>query len=235
MKHETYRGKVVYRSDTLGERGREWFTVTKHGGGHRTIRSFVEVLNTGLVRDVTYTVNDNWQPVDAFVRLTENDEFMGSGWFRFTGEYAECETYTADAGRISQRMKLNGLPPSFGPHPVACDVWHIGAFDMDSGIRIQTIKGTLMSSPRPDGASGPFLSRTVLETGGVSTDEFRIEYVGPETVTVEAGTFETDHFRFLLGEESIPEDIWCLPEDLIIVKVRFDVMATTYELVDLEG
>ena len=78
MKHETYRGKVVYRSDTLGERGREWFTVTKHGGGHRTIRSFVEVLNTGLVRDVTYTVDDNWQPVDAFVRLTENDEFMGA-------------------------------------------------------------------------------------------------------------------------------------------------------------
>ena len=85
MKHETYRGKVVYRSDTLGERGREWFTVTKHSDGHRTIRSFVEVLNTGLLRDVTYTVDGNWQPVDAFVRLTENDEFMGSGWFRFTG------------------------------------------------------------------------------------------------------------------------------------------------------
>ena len=78
------------------------------------------------------------------------------------------------------------------------------------------------------------LSRTVLETAGVSTDEFRIEHVGPETVTVEAGTFETEHFRFLLGEESIPEDIWCIPGDLIIVKVRFDVMGTTYELVELE-
>jgi len=135
---------------------------------------------------------------------------------------------------IEKVGREHGLPPSFGPHPVACDVWHIGAFDMGSEARIQTIKGTLMSSPRPDGASGPVLSRTVLETGGVSTDEFRIEHVGTETVTVEAGTIETEHFRFLLGEESIPEDIWCLPGDLIIVKVRFDVMATTYELVELE-
>lgn len=234
MKHTTYRGKVVYKGDETGERGREWFTVTKHGNGDRTIRSFCEVTNTGLLRDVVYTVDGNWLPVDAFVRLTLDDELMGSGWFRFTDGYAECETFTADAGRLSQRIDLARKPPSFGPHPVACDVWHVGAFDMTNQAKVQTVKGTLMSSPRPDGASGPVLSRTVLEVGGVSTDEFAIEHVGPETITVEAGTFDTEHFRFLLGPDNIPEDIWCLREDLIIVKVRFDTQATTYELVELD-
>ena len=54
------------------------------------------------------------------------------------------------------------------------------------------------------------------------------------TVAVEAGTFETEHFRLLLGEEPIRWISGCLPEDVTTVKVRFDVIATTYQLMELE-
>ena len=58
-------------------------------------------------------------------------------------------------------------------------------------------------------------------------------YMGKEDVSVPAGTFESDHFRFHL-EDAPPEDLWCYSEDLIFIKIRWDVFKTTYELVELD-
>ena len=221
MKHRTYSGKIVYTGDTVGERGRERFTVTVHENGDRTMRSVCEMDDSEVLRDVVYTVDKTWWPRDAFVRLTVKDAFMGSGWFRFTGRFVECESFTAEAGRISQRVEVEERPRTFGPHPVACDVWHLAAFDLSSPEKIQSWP-SLMSSPLPNGASGPMI--------GLSS--IRVEHVGPEEVSVPAGTFKCEHFRFLLTDRP-PEDLWCTVDDYIMVKIRWDLLETTYELVEL--
>ncbi len=92
----------------------------------RTIRAVSEIYDTGILRDVTYTVDRRWQPKDAAIRLWIQDEFVGSSWFRFDGRHAECEAFLADGGRISQQMLLDVPPSSFNPHPVQVDMWHFG-------------------------------------------------------------------------------------------------------------
>ena len=233
MEYNTSRGKILYVHDERGERGREWFTLTTHPNGDRTVRAMCELYDVDLLRDVIYTVDINWKPIDAYIRLTLKDIYIGSGWFRFTEHKAECETFMKESGRISQWIDLDERPLSFGTHPVICDVWHIGAFDRKSKSRIQTLKGTMVSSPLHTGASGPLLSPVIMSHKGTHLNEFSIEYMGTEEITVPAGTFQADHFRYLLGEHPSYE-IWCHGEHLIPVKLRWDFNETTYYLEEFE-
>ena len=88
-------------------------------------------------------------------------------------------------GRISQHLVLDTPPDSFNPHPVQADMWHFAAY-RHGGERVQTMK-VLTASPLHDGASGPLLASL----------DVPIEYLGPAEVTVPAGTFHAQHFRFL--------------------------------------
>ena len=66
----------------------------------------------------------------------------------------------------------------------------------------------------------------------IGLGNIRVEHLGPEEVTGPAGTFACEHFRFLLKERP-PEDLWCTVDDYLMVKIRCDLLETTYELVEL--
>ena len=126
-KRRHYSGKTLYIGDEVGERGREWFDVTVEPDGTRTLRAKCEidgsvVHNFRVLRDVTFTLDGNCRPLDAFVRITVNDKFMGSSWFRFGEHEVECEGFTVNEGRISQKVPVARWPRSFGSHPVVCDI-----------------------------------------------------------------------------------------------------------------
>jgi hypothetical protein len=220
MRHRTYGGKVRYLGDKVGERGREWFTVTVHGDGTRTMRVHCEMDDKEVLRDVTYTVDGNWAPRDAFVRLTVEDKFMGSGWFRFTDRFVECETLTAAGGRMSQRVDIDAPLKSFGPHPVLSDMWHLSGFDFDSADNTQYWPNAV-SSPLPNGASGPMISIGMIGA----------ERLEPEEINVPAGTFQCEHFKFILIDKP-SEELWFTRDDLQLVRVRWDLLETTYELTE---
>ena len=222
MQHTTTRGKILYLREG-DEIGREWFTVTKHTGGRRTVRAMCEMDDHDLLRDVTYSVDADWRPLDCFVRLTIDDKFVGSTWFKFDDGGAECEGYTVAEGRLRQRLSRNARPRSFGAHPIICDFWHLSQFDK-AGPKRQTWEA-IMSSPAPDGGTGPMLSAHDLTS----------EYRGQEEITVPAGTFKTEHFAFLVGDpHPAPEELWYLGDDLIPVKIAYPIYNSTYELAELE-
>ena len=223
LDQRVYRGKVSYISDGQGEMGREWFTVTIAPNGDRTMRAQCEMDDFQLLRDVVVTVNVDWNPVDAFVRLTRSGRFVGSGWFRFTEKYAECEAFTVQEGRVSQRMATNGRAPMFGAHPVHNDAWRLARYDRDNSDPVQKLNGSLCSSTKPHGGSGPLLCPT---SSG-------LKYIGAERVTVTAGSFDTEHFQFLV-QDYPPIDIWAYSEDCIPVRLRWDLLGQTYELVELD-
>jgi len=236
MKHRSVRGLIALTRDhdgSLDTPYREWFTTTWHEDGQRTVRSVCE-LARGLVaprsvlRDVTYTVDAERRPLDCFVRVHRDGAFLGSAWFRFGHDFAECEAYGIEIGRLSQRFDRRSVP-SFGAHALTCDVTHLEHFDHSRPDRVQPARGVMLSSMEHDGCSGPLLCPI----------DFRIEYVGRESLTVPAGTFEADHYRFLL-EGSLPqehptEELWCIPGDFTFLKVHVGGnVDTTYELQHLE-
>ena len=225
MKHRSYKGKVNYIHDEIGERGREWFDVTIQPDGFRTLRSHCEMDDSGVLRDVIFTVNKNWQPIDSYVRLTVKNKFMGAAWFLFDENEVTCEAFTENEGRVSQRVQVQEWPRSFGAHPVVCDIWHLGAWDWKSKEITQSWK-SIMSSPLPNGASGPLIGQS----------EFMARYEGEEIIETKVGKFLSKHFVFPLERKNKPDEhIWFCGEDLILTKIRWDLLKTTYKLVELEG
>jgi hypothetical protein len=120
-------------------------------------------------------------------------------------------------------------PRLFAPHPLVCDGWQASAFDFSRGPGRQRLDPCANSSSRPDGGSGPSI-------GIVHKD---LEYVGDETITVPAGSFATRHLRILpLMPEMAhwtPMDFWVTGTDCQLVRMRWDLLRSTYDLVELEG
>ncbi len=227
MTHRTYRGKVLYLTDGVGERGRETFHVTIQPDGTRTMRATCEMDDDRLLRDVVVTVDREWRPQDAFIRLSIEEKLVGSSWFRFTAGVAECQGFTATHGRISQVFDTDGPTRSFGTHPVHNDAWALARLKTRTpGMLEDNVGPGFSSSHLPNGGSGPVL----LPSGGRS----RKRYVGRETLTVTAGTYEVEHFQILFGTNP-PLDIWATPKDCVPVRLRWDLLKQTYELVELTG
>ena len=226
LEHNTWSGRINYIHDDGHERGREWFTVTTHQEGYRVVRAMCEMDDSQILRDVTFTLADDFKPVETYVRLVKAGKYKGSAWFTFEGDEAKCESWMTDLGRVSQKITVAGGVASFGPHPVLCDCFHTALYDHSNPLKIQPVERILHSSPEPDGSTGPMLGRW----------EFGVEYVGEERISVPAGEFDTLHYRFNLENYGWPpEDIWVLPGSRQFVKIPWDVLKTTYVLAELNG
>jgi hypothetical protein len=239
MKHQTIRGHILYTSRKPGregqERGREYFTMTRHTDGKLTIRAQCEIEEPDptVLRDVIYSLDENDRPIDFLVRLTIGDQFMGSGWFRFTDDVIECESHGPSIGRLSQTMPVNGPYDGFGTHPIQGDAYMTRCMDLSKGPHKRKLR-VFLPSVDHRGATPP----QIVESG------ITLEYVGEEEATTPAGTFACRHFRFL-GEdggmvskdgEHPTYDMWVTAdEDAIFVKGGVGgYMQTWYELVELK-
>lgn len=229
MSRRHYAGRIEAIGDDVGLRGVERFSVSVAADGSRVLHATCEIHDREVSKDIVYSVDATWRPVDAYVRLMRAGRLLGTGWYRFDENGAELESWNAGLGRISQRVQLPRPLRTFGPHPLSCDVWHLAAFDHGSSVRVQRMHDTMLSSLEHDGCSGPMLHPL----------EFGIEYIGRESIVVRAGTFEVDRYRFRL-EGALPkehplEELWCTPDDFMIVKIRVGgYLATTYELTSFE-
>ena len=232
------RGKILYIGDDDQERGREWFSFSFREDGQVTLRAYCEIDDARVERDVIYTMNDKFHPLDCFVRLHSGGKFLGTGWIRVTDTEAECEVFNTTMGRVEQIVPLASPARSLGSHPLSCDALVLPVFDHTKPERIQSRDGGLSTSPLLDGGSGPFLS---VSTG-------TIEYVGPERVTTGVGTFDAHHYRFPprpdrpLHSSGIPlsEDVWVTHPDYTFVRAEVHGYLRNpsgfgrYELVELD-
>ena len=241
--HKTLRGHIHYTSSKPGreglERGREHFAITVHGDGRRTLRAHCEIDDEpNVLRDVTLTKNQNWDTLDAFVRLSLGDEQQGSSWFYFGDTGADCEGWTHERGRFSEHEAYEERPAIFGTHPIQGDAWHLAVIDRSEGPKVHTFDRFLMTSLDHRGATGPSL---VWHDPGMI-----IEFIGEETITVGAGTFDALHFCY--GErgssaqgsnetnEHPPYEVWVTADgEFVLLKAQVTgYMMTQYELVSLE-
>lgn len=233
--HKTLRGKILYTSkkpDRMDqERGREYFQITLHKDGTRTILVCREIDDApSVMANICMTVGADWHPKDCSVRLDVGDTFMGSGWFNFGDTFVECEASTKLEGRISQRMDLGSRCHAFQNHAIACDSWHMNFYDMEKG-GVQLLNDMILSSPDHRGATGPMMFKV----------DMGVQFVGREEVAVGAGTFKALHFQMVstpgLPQEHPPYDVWCTDDGhFTLLKAGVGgYMQTHYELVELYG
>ncbi len=242
MEHETIRGRLLYTSkkpEILDKvRGGETFLITKYVDGGRTLRTHcaIDENSPRVLRDTIFSFDKHWMPTDGFIRLTVDEEFVGSSWYRFTPTAIECEGFTAQEGRFSSRLDLDKPAPLIVTHPIQADAFLTTIFDIAKG------PGELTTDPIPTvsfshrGATGPVLL-TRKKPGF-----FR--YLGPETVTVAAGTFDALHFQIGASSDDAdmrtdvhpPYNLWVTADgDYVLLKAHVTgYMQTYYELVEYE-
>lgn len=218
---------MLYTTDNVGETGREWFHVNIQADGTRTMRATCEMDDDRLLRDVVVTVDKNWLPLDAFVRLSIEEQLVGSSWFSFTDGSAECHGFTTKDGRFEQHFDTHGRAGFFGAHQLHGDAWACATLQRDDRFNSETKHPNFSTSHLPNGGSGPELVPT--------TPRFlRKVLIGKERIEVAAGKFDTQHFQFFVSDYP-PIDIWTLGSDFIPVKLRWDLLHQSYELVELTG
>jgi hypothetical protein len=218
-----YRGKIDYVNDETGAFGREYFSVTVFDDGTRTLRCLCEMDHVNLVRDVTYTVNADFKPIDCFVRVVNQGKFVGSGWFRFTDSMAEAEVHTAADGRTRQRHDTPGRVNLFGSHPIAVDIWKCAHTKTDRPGQVQRVDNCMSSSPVENDASGPLLFPKFYD----------MIYHGPEKVTVASGTYDCERFAWATGTGRTL-DLYTVPGDYLPVRTLVPERKRRYELVEFE-
>jgi hypothetical protein len=222
MSHRTLRGKIGYFHNRLGDIGREWFAVTVMPDGSRTLRAHCEMNDDGVLRDVTYSIDAAWRPLDAFIRLSVRDRFVGSSWFRFRDDGVECEGFTALEGRVSQQVALPRRAVRFGTHSLVTDGWHGVLWD-PKGPEIQTILQQPASSHAANGATGPM----------VLLGDSTLRRISEERITVPAGTFYTTHFEILLVD--FPSlHFWVTGADVTLVRIEWSHLDAYYELLEFK-
>lgn len=227
LRHRSYRGQMVYRTNGIGEMGREFFSVSVYADGSRTLHAQCEMDDDQLLRDVTLSLDPQWRPTDGFIRLSVDERFVGSGWFRFSDRLAESESVTARDGRVSQRFDLDEPAACFGTHALHGDAWTVGRLQRHQGP-VETFNFvTFASSTLPNGGSGPAL---IPVAGGSA----RVVDHGREVIEGPAGRFDTRHIRIEVpGVDCF--DVWAGGEDCLPVRLTSDVLNQTYELTVING
>lgn len=205
--------------------------MTRGADGLRVLSAHCEMWfgNEQVVRDSVLSVHPDYHPSEAYVRIMNHGALSGSGWFRFSDEEAICESWTQAEGRISQCFPIRRPIRSFGVHAVQSDGWLAAPFPYDRGTgHVHFFGRNLLHSTHHFGATGPF----------ITTTGSGLEYLGSETVTVPAGTFDCHRLRFVGLTNEHPEyDLW-VTRDGDFLYVRGTVggyMDSLFELVELQG
>lgn len=222
MKPRSTRGKILYIGDAVGERGREWFHRTDYPDGTKVFRTISEIDDSQIVRDVVWSVDANFRPLDCYERLVVRGT-LSMGWFTFEKGYCRVEGVYADLGRVSQRLDYTHEPTFLACHPLVGDCLAVAGYDFSAGGR-QVLHG-IATSPTVNGSTGPIATRS----------SHPVDYLGWVTVETPIGPIGAHHFRLYYGPNNEKtEEIWS-GEDFSFVRVRNDELATTYELVELES
>lgn len=219
-------GRLSYRKRDGTVWGSEDWRMTRGADGLRILSAHCEMAlgDEVVVRDSVLSVHADYHPHDAFVRIMRHGRVTGTGWFRFTDAEAECESWTVDEGRVSQRMAIIRPTRGFVVHAVQSDGWLAATFPYDKGAGHRQFFGrNLLHSTHHLGATGPTLATT--ESG--------FDYVGDETIDVPAGTFDCHRVRFVgLTNAHPPYDMWVTRDgDFLYVKgVVGGYMDSVFEL-----
>jgi hypothetical protein len=210
------RGTYEYgRLDSDVIRGHEDWIVTSHPDGTRTLQAFVDLRDGDHQTNVILRVDRSFRPLDAYASFWRSGVYGGAGRYRIDGTML----HAAVSGPSGQAAHSIAVPDRFSlrVHPVITEGWQVWPYDrsMDGPQKGVLYNVVTIGDPPVPGIG-------VLR-------EHDIEYLGRESVTVPAGTFDTDHYKFYDGRY----DIWLWGPDDILVRYANFLNGNEYRLISL--
>ncbi len=203
------------RLDSDVIRGHEDWIVTAHPDGTRTLQAFVDLRDGDHQTNVILRVDSDFRPLDAFASFWRSGIYGGAGRYRIDGAVLHADV-SGPRGAATHSITV---PPRFSlrVHPVITEGWQVWTYDRSiDGPQTHVLYNVVTIGDPPMPGIG------VLR-------EHDIEYLGRESVTVPAGTFDTDHYSFYDGRY----DIWLWGEDDILVRYANFGNGNEYRLIKL--
>jgi hypothetical protein len=214
-------GVIAYRNGAGEETGRERFEWLTHPAGH-TLRAICEMDQIEVIRDVTLTLTRDWRPIDGFCRVHVGGKQASSSLFLTQGDEVHFEAQIANMGRVSQVQPSPGGLAYLGLHPVTNDGLITELRGVDAPGEFRTISG-LTNSKSANGEIGLYAMPTHID----------VAFIGYETVTVAAGTFEARHYALRWAPDWPPADVWVRKDDNIFLLLRWSLIEDWFELKSL--
>lgn len=211
-----HAGRIHYMKDGVIH-GREDFAIDVRADG-RTIRSYCEIADDDLTRDASWTLDAGHAPVEGHVRVVQGGRMTGSAWYRCTDDMTECESLTATMGRTSQR--LPGRAQYLGLHPLVGDGMIALARSTDDAGAERMIESVTCSYDINGETS---LVALPIAIG--------VTYVGPDEVTVPAGTFAAERYALRWQPHWPVAHLWVLGEDAVFVRLCWEFSGLDSKLI----
>jgi hypothetical protein len=224
-KPRSFRGQISYRLEGAKPTGHEWFSTTVFPDGSRTIRCECHFWRDDLVRDVTFTLNRHWAPIDAYLRVARSNAFLGAARYDFADRTVVMHGIDADAEPVHLEQVVERPVPACGFHPIYNDALWTALFDPARPGEVQRFPGCVTYSKEMIGK----------EKLGIERFDLAIRYLGRESIAVPAGGFDCRHFEVLIEGLETPFHIWTTSDDHILVRERWAQMpGESFELAALD-
>lgn len=212
----TATGEYSYiNQDTDEIVGHEDWSLFVDPDGSRTFTIAQRWDERDIVTRTILRLDANLRPIETYQTRWDDKGWASSGVYTVV-ENTVTAVVTGRGGRATQTLEV---PEVFSmvPHPLTTDGLHFWYVDSPIG---ETIEGTVYNIRKRDELSGGVL-------GVVHSVE--LTYLGEESITTEAGTFDTKHFK--MGEDS---DFWVDARDGVLVRLSYGPEGTRYDLTAYE-
>lgn len=195
-------------------RGAEEWRIFVHPDGSRTMILSKDFVSANALQIMTAHVDANFRPVDVYATYWVPDGYRGS--IRVALEGATMRAVSeGPGGSVTEEISVPD-EVSVVTHGESMNGWYLWQGERDAeGKHAATY---YIFSPTRDGSE--------MVRGRLGQASF--QYLGQETITVPAGTFETEHYLLTNIE------IWITGEDRILVKQAITDEDKEYVLTKLE-
>ncbi len=180
--------------------------------GSRILRAYHYVTATGVQNSTVSRVDENFHPEEGFINLYRDGESYGSAFFLVKGSTLSMTVNTPDE-HYAENLDV---PDEFHLllYPITAYGWLMANYDHEAGGP-QPVN---LCAVAPAGR-GPSCSIDVRD----------IEFLGKETITVPAGTFDADHYK--VGSSG---DTWIVGPDHMVVQHQHSRRNLQFKLVEYE-
>lgn len=195
-------------------RGVEQWRIFVHRDGSRTMTMSKDFVAANALQLMTAHVAANFRPIDVYASYWTPDGYAGS--IRVAVEGNELRAVSEGPGGRAEETLTVPNELAIVTHGESMNGWYLWQGERDDqGVHQATMFNL---NPRPEGG-------TVVK-GRLHPATF--SYLGRETITVPAGTFETE--RYLISNI----EMWISGEDRILIKQAIINEDKEYVLTNLE-
>ncbi len=209
-------GKLTFR-DVESQRitGEEHFRLSVHPDGSRTMMAWHNSFLYNNHRHVVMRVEESFRPLEAFINTWVGDfGYKGSTRVIVDSNHLTVTAW-GPAGTAEQALRVPDLF-SIVPHGEVFNAWATWGGDREAGLERERFVVDFAGARE----GTPYVGS--IQTG-------RVTFVGEESVTVPAGTFDTLHYRGGALE------MWTTKQDRVLVLQRYPPIGREYVLTEFES